>query len=99
MLYPFNKFENWLGFEVQKFFNLKANIIALNEEREMNSALPSFSQNNLTEFTETFRICCWYCSKEHRMLSCQIIICLKLEDKKNFVKKKRIFLEMRCKRI
>ena len=42
MLYPFNKFENWLGFEVQKFFNLKANIIALNEEREMNSALPSF---------------------------------------------------------
>ena len=79
--YTLNEFEKWVKNEMRQFFNPIANIIATNEERKRNSTLPFFSRNNnLTDFTITFKISYWYCTKEERIPSCQAFINLKLED-------------------
>ena len=77
------EFELWLGNRMQEWFNPTADIIASQDSNRKKDPLKTISAGHISEKEE---VKCWFCSKEHKVATCEEFISSSIYAKNEFVK-------------
>ena len=84
---PLLEFELWLGNRIKELFNPIANIIASQESNRKKDPLKTINTGHISEREE---VKCWFCSKKHKITTCEDFISSSINVKNEFVKANKL---------
>ena len=81
------EFELWLGNRMKELFNPIADIIASQESNRKKDPLKTINAGHISEREE---VKCWFCSKKHKVTTCEDFISSSINVKNEFVKANKL---------
>ena len=81
------EFELWLENRMKELFNLIADIIASQESNRKKAPLKAINAGHISEREE---VKCWFCSKKHKVTTCEDFISRAINVKNKFAKANKL---------